>query len=382
MPAEQLTSVPADLAPSDGVTAPVGFALVGAGTIARVTADAISRLDGAELRLVVDRSAASAAALADEYGAQWSDDVPGYLSAPAAASVDVVVVSTPSGSHADLVVPALEAAKDVLVEKPLEITLDAAQRIIDAEVRTGRVVGVVSQHRFDRASERVVDAVRSGRLGRLTSAIASCAWWRSQAYYDSSGWRGTWALDGGGAAMNQGIHVIDLMLAVMGDPVEVFAHTSRLAHERIEVEDTAVATVRFASGALGAVHATTAAYPGVETSLRIFGDRGSAAIIDDELAYFHVRGDGDAERVMGPGPGPSTNQATDDDRLTRAELGLGPSHGHQLRDMVRVVRARRHGDPRAAPRVGTREGHQALALILAMYESASTGTKVRIPAAP
>jgi predicted dehydrogenase len=193
----------------------------------------------------------------------------------------------PTGLHADGAVAALDAGKHVVVEKPLDVTLAAADRILDAEKRSGKTVAVISQHRFDKSSEKVLQAVRDGHLGTITSAIASHAWWRGQSYYDSGGWRGTWALDGGGAVMNQTVHTIDLMTTVVGTPVEVFAYTACLAHERIEVEDTATAVVKFASGALGVIHGTTAAYPGLDASLRVFGSKGSAVISDDELVFVH-----------------------------------------------------------------------------------------------
>ena len=189
--------------------------------------------------------------------------------------------------HADGAVAALDAGKHVVVEKPIDITLAAADRIIDAEKRSGKTVAVISQHRFDRSTEKVLQAVRDGNLGPITSAIASHAWWRGQSYYDSGDWRGTWALDGGGAIMNQTVHTINLMITTLGTPVEVFAYTGCLAHERIEVEDTAVAVVKFASGALGTIHGTTAAYPGLDASLRVFGAKGSAVISNDELTYLH-----------------------------------------------------------------------------------------------
>ena len=339
----------------------LGVAIVGSGVIAETLASAVSRLEGVSLRLVVGRRAEPAARLAGVHEAAWTDDLTGWLATPAADSVDVVVVATPSGSHADLVVAALGAGKDVLVEKPIDISLEAADRVIEAERRTGGVVAVVSQHRFDPSTERLLEAAHCGELGRLTSAIATCAWWRPQAYYDSGSWRGTWELDGGGATMNQAIHVIDLLLAVMGEPVEVTARIATLAHQRIQVEDTAVATILFASGALGVVHATTAAFPGVEASLRVYGDRGSAVIIDDELSYLHTVTDGMA--VL-----PARGQA----------VALGPAHERQLRDLVDVIRARRAGDLQARPRVGTAEGRSALALVLAMYESARSGRPVRI----
>ncbi|MGB7982116.1 MAG: Gfo/Idh/MocA family oxidoreductase [Candidatus Nanopelagicales bacterium] len=356
---------------------PLGFAIVGAGAIGPVFADAVAATADAELRLVVARRAEPARELAEAHGAAWSADPEGYLDA--ADDVDVVIVATPSGTHADITVPALEAGKHVLVEKPLDVTLDAADRIIEAERRTGNVVAVISQHRFDRSAERVAAAVRSGHLGRLTSATASCAWWRGQSYYDSGAWRGTWALDGGGATMNQAVHVIDLMLAMMGPPEEVFAYTGTLAHERIEVEDTAVAVVRFSSGALGTVHATTAAYPGVGAALRVYGDAGSAVIVDDELVFLHATA-GVKPEVHLAESGAATNQVTATDRLRDDERALGQAHVRQLEDLVATVRARQRGDLSARPRVGTIEGRAVLALVLGMYESARAGRPVRLNA--
>lgn len=352
-----------------------GFAIVGSGWIGGVIADALREVDDAELRLVVSRNPTTAAALADAHGAAWSSDMAGYLTTEAAAGVDVVVVGTPSSTHADIAVQALEAGRHVLVEKPLDITLKNADRIIEAERRTGTMVAVVSQHRFDRGAERLLAAARGGALGRLTSATASCAWWRGQSYYDSGPGRGTWALDGGGAAMTQGIHVIDLLVAAMGEPVEVFARTATLAHERIEVEDTAVAVVTFAGGGLATIHATTAAYPGVETSLRVHGDTGSAALVDDALTFWHVADDPAPQIRLGES-GAALNQVTAEDAVTPAERGLGPAHAAQLRDLVRAVRARAAGDRGARPRVGSAEGRRVLALVLGMYESARTGRPV------
>jgi predicted dehydrogenase len=207
----------------------------------------------------------------------------------------------------------------------------------------------------------------------MTSAVASLAWWRSQGYYDSGDWRGTWALDGGGALMNQGIHTVDLMVWLLGEPVEVYGATACLSHERIEVEDTAVATVRFASGALGLIHATTAAYPGISARLQVHGDRGSAIIENDQLAFFHAAGDeaGSDYGMVGTG-----NQAADILPPQAAVAGaaglLSQTHVAQYRDFVEAVR---DGRP---PLVGVPEATRTLAVILAVYESARTGRPVRI----
>ena len=140
----------------------------------------------------------------------------------------------------------------MIIEKPAEVTVAKTDEIIAAQREAGTLVTVISQHRFDRSTEIAVAAIERGELGRLTSGIASIDWWRGQNYYDSGDWRGTWELDGGGALMNQGVHTVDLLVATLGRPVEVFAYTGTLAHQRIEVEDVTVGVVRFENGALGA----------------------------------------------------------------------------------------------------------------------------------
>jgi UDP-N-acetyl-2-amino-2-deoxyglucuronate dehydrogenase len=347
------------------MTATLRFALVGAGMIGKVHARALTGV--ADLVAVVDTDGDKAAALAAGHGADASTDLDAVLRRD---DVDAVSICTPSGLHADGAVAALEAGKHVVVEKPIDVTLAAADRIIDAEKRTGGTVAVISQHRFDRSTEKVLQAVRDGHLGTITSAIASHAWWRGQSYYDSGDWRGTWALDGGGAVMNQTVHTINLLTTVVGTPVEVFAYTGCLAHERIEVEDTAVAVVKFASGALGMIHGTTAAYPGLDASLRVFGSKGSAVISNDELVFLHENA-GDAPEI-GMSEMTGLNQVGEEYRIGPEDQSLGRAHRAQLADFVEAVRTGR------APRVGTAEARTSLSVILAMYESASTGRPVRL----
>ena len=219
----------------------------------------------------------------------------------AAVDVDVVVVCTPTGAHGEVAIEALAAGKHVIIEKPAEITVEKTDRIIAAQRAAGTKVAVISQHRFDPATETTLSAIANGELGRITSGIASIDWWRGQSYYDSGDWRGTWELDGGGALMNQGVHTVDLLVAALGEPVEVFAYTGTLAHERIETEDVAVAVVKFANGALGVLHGSTAAYPGLSARLQVHGDRGSVVIENDELTFVHLTpaGSDPEEKLMG-----------------------------------------------------------------------------------
>lgn len=346
----------------------VRFAVVGAGNIGVVHAKALSDLaDIAELVAIVDPDEYKAQELASQHEVDYvATDLDTIL---ARDDIDAVVLCTPSGMHADGAVAALDAGKHVVIEKPIDVSLAAADRIIAAEKRSGKTVAVISQHRFDKSTEKVLDAIRDGHFGPITSAIASHAWWRGQTYYDSGEWRGTWALDGGGAIMNQTVHTINLMITALGTPTEVFAYAGCLAHERIEVEDTAVAVVKFDSGALGMIHGTTAAYPGLDASLRLFGTKGSAVISNDELVFIHENA-GDAPEISMSERG--HNQVTDDFKLDEGDIPLGRAHRRQLIDFVDAIHT---GRP---PRVGTADARTSLAVILAVYESAKTGQPVKL----
>jgi UDP-N-acetyl-2-amino-2-deoxyglucuronate dehydrogenase len=349
------------------------FAIVGAGLIGDLHAQTIAGLPQAQVGAVVDVRLDHAQALAARHQALALTDLFEALSLP---DIDAVAICTPSGQHADMVVAALNAGKHVVVEKPLDISLEAAYRVAAAERDSDRRVTVISQHRFDTSSRVVHDAVSSGRLGKVSSGIASISWWRSQAYYDSAGWRGTWALDGGGALMNQGIHTIDLLVWFLGEPVEVFAWTGLLAHERIEVEDTAVATIRFANGALGVIQGTTSAYPGLNARVQIHGDRGSAVIDDDELTYFHAAHDGETSPDIGAGSPDHQAAALLAAQARSADsgtAGLKPtSHTAQYQDFLSSV-IKDH-----PPLVTVAEAIRTLAVIRAIYESADGGRPVRV----
>jgi predicted dehydrogenase len=344
------------------------FAIVGAGVIGKQHGKVMTELgDQVELVAVVDVDLPRAEALAAERGGRPYASLADAL---ANEEIDVVSVCTPTGLHGTVAIEALKAGRNVIIEKPAEVTVEKTDEIIAAQREAGTLVSVISQHRFDPATDIAVAAIEAGELGRLTSGIASIDWWRGQSYYDSGDWRGTWALDGGGAVMNQTVHTINLMITTLGTPVEVFAYTGCLAHERIEVEDTAVAVVKFASGALGMIHGTTAAYPGLDASLRIFGSKGSAVITDDELVFFHANV-GDAPEI-GMQAAIAENQVTEDDELRPGDRGLGLGHRRQLADFIDAVGTGR------APRVGTAEARTAVSVILAMYESAASGGPVAL----
>ncbi|WP_104127734.1 Gfo/Idh/MocA family protein [Cryobacterium sp. Y57] len=356
-------------------------AIVGCGVIGRQHASVIAANPGLELVVLVDPLSMVGTALADSAQVDGYPRPELYTDLAAALvheTIDLVAICTPSGLHAELAVQALEAGAHVIIEKPIDVDLASARAVMraaDAARLRGQVTSVISQHRFDAGSVAVSRAIVSGRFGRVTSAVASLAWWRAQDYYDSGDWRGTWDLDGGGAVMNQGVHTVDLLLWFLGTPVEVHAHTALSAHERIEVEDTAVATVRFESGALAVIHCTTAAYPGLTARLQVHGDRGSAVLDNDRLSYFHAAGD-DAESGSSYGLAGRGNQAAEEvgeresAENTSGADDLQSAHQRQYADVVTAIRSG------VEPVVGVQEAASALALVRAIYVSATVGRAV------
>ena len=354
------------------------FALVGAGVIGRHHGKVISELaDRIDLVAVVDLVLDRAEELAAQRGGRA---FPSLSDALGAVDVDVVVVCTPTGAHGEVAIEALAAGKHVIIEKPAEVTVEKTDKIIKAQQAAGTLVTVISQHRFDRAFEITQQAIAEGELGRITSGIASIDWWRGQSYYDSGDWRGTWELDGGGALMNQGVHTVDLLVAALGRPVEVFAYTATLAHERIEVEDVAVGVVRFASGALGVLHGSTAAYPGLSTRLQVHGDKGSVVIDSDEFAFVHFTPAGaDAEEKQMGSSAKDLNQVENyrSGNEGRATAGRDPgqlsdAHLYQYENFLAAFRGE------AEIRVGLAENRQSISVITGVYESARTGRPVRL----
>ena len=355
------------------------IALVGAGVIGAHHGLVISELaDRVELVAVVDVHPERAEQLAAERGGKAFTSLTDAL---AAVPIDIVVICTPTGRHGEVAIKALQAGKHVIIEKPAETTVAKTDMIIDAQRKAGTLVAVISQHRFDQSTEIALDAIARGELGRLTTGIASIDWWRGQSYYDSGDWRGTCELDGGGALMNQGVHTVDLLVATMGRPVEVFAYTGTLAHERIEVEDAAVAVVRFESGALGVLHATTAAYPGLSARLQVHGDQGSIVIDNDLLTFIHVTPQGSQaeEKLMGS-KSDSINQV---DRYSATEQN-GPTAGSNPGGLSPLAHRRQYENFLAALagqealRVDLETNQQSIAIITGVYESARTGRPVSL----
>jgi len=346
----------------------LGCAIVGCGLIARFHARALAEIPGTRLVALVSRKPANAKALAREVGVECDS----YTSLGPVLSrndVHVVIVTTPSGAHLEPALAAAAAGKHVVVEKPLEITIERCDRIIEACDRHAVKLCTIFPSRFGDANRALKVAVDAGRFGRLTLGETTCKWWRPQSYYDEGGWKGTRALDGGGALMNQAIHNVDLLLWMMGPATHVTGFTATLAHERIEVEDTAVACLRFASGALGVIQATTSVHPGYPKTIAVHGDRGSAVIEQDDVVRWDMNPETDEDRAVkqrfaqkSGASGGSSNPA--------AISHIG--HARQLTDFVRAIEAGKE------PLVDGREGRRAVEVILGVYKSVSTGQTVEI----
>ncbi|HUC13251.1 MAG TPA: Gfo/Idh/MocA family oxidoreductase [Acidimicrobiales bacterium] len=251
----------------------LGFGLVGCGAIAATYAAAFDGLAAARLVAVSDIDGARAEHFAAEHGVVDAGSLEKLLAMP---EVEAVCVLLPSGLHAEVGLAVAEAGRHVVVEKPIDISLAAARRLIDGAAARGVSLSVISQQRYNPGIQRARELLASGRLGRLVEVWASVPWHRTQAYYDSAEWRGTWAMDGGGALMNQSIHYADLVCWLCGQPEVLSAYCATVAHD-IEVEDLAMALLRFDSGALGMLEASTVAFPGFPTTLGLVVQRGPSS---------------------------------------------------------------------------------------------------------
>ncbi|MCA9196603.1 MAG: Gfo/Idh/MocA family oxidoreductase [Planctomycetales bacterium] len=345
----------------------IGFGIVGCGMIAKFHAKAIRDISGAKLIGCQSRSLSKAQSFADEFGATAYESLDDML---ANKDIDVVTVCTPSGAHLEPAIAAAEAGKHVIIEKPLEITLKRCDQIIAACEKNNVLLATIFPSRFHKSAQLMKKAVDAGRFGRLTMGDAYVKWYRTQEYYDSGAWRGTWKLDGGGALMNQAIHSVDLLAWLMGPAESITAHTTTLAHERIAVEDVAVATIRFENGALGVIEASTAAYPGYLKRIELHGTDGSAVLEEEDITKWDFR------KVR------KSDEALKAEMAGKTETGGGAAdpaaighHGHlaQFKDFVNAVKKG------TRPAIDGKEGRKAVEIILAIYKAAESGKTVSLP---
>ena len=348
-----------------------GIGIIGCGMIANFHAKAIAAMSGAKLVACFERNPERGEVFATEYNCKAYADLDAMLADPA---VDVVTICTPSGAHMDPAIAAAKAGKHILVEKPVDVSVDKIDAMITACEENNVQLASILPRRFNEGTQILKQAVDSGRFGQLTLVEAVTKWFRTQEYYDSGAWRGTWALDGGGALMNQSIHTIDLLLHVVGDVESVCAFGDCLTHENIEVEDTAVAILNFKNGAKGVIQGSTSCWSkeGHAAEVNICGDQGSAFLKDDKFTAWEFK------------------EAQDGDEAFMEQHGFNPDAGaagaadpsaidfswHQ-RNFEAVLDSIRKGEKVS---VGAYEGRKSVELIQAIYQSAQNGgVRVELP---
>jgi predicted dehydrogenase len=346
----------------------IGFGIVGCGMIAQFHARAIAEIKGAKLVALFTSNVENAKKVAEIVGGcEVYTDYAQFLKHP---GLHIVNICTPSGAHLDPAVKAAAAGKHVVVEKPLEITLARCDKIIAACEKYKVKLCTIFPSRFGAANLALKAAIDAGRFGKLTVGDAYVKWWRTQAYYDNGGWRGTWKLDGGGAYMNQAIHNVDLLQWFMGDVAAVTGFTGTLAHERIEVEDTGVAALKFRNGALGVIEATTSVFPGLLKKTEIHGTQGTVIVEQDDILKWHFEKETKKDVALrekfaakiGGGGG-----ASDPKAISFA------GHRDQLKDFVKAVQTG------STPLVDGAEGRKSVEIILAIYKSSESGKTIELP---
>ena len=336
----------------------INFGIVGCGNVSRIHAESIKHVPNANLIAVMSRSEKNAWKLAQDYECDYYTDLESFLNRK---DLNAVVILTPNALHADIGIEAAKHGKHVVVEKPIDISLDKADKLIDECEKNGVKLSVIFQRRFSDAVQQVKKFVDNGDFGKINFGNALVKWYRTQEYYDSGDWRGTWKFEGGGALINQSIHYLDLLMYLMGPIDEVFAYMATKVHD-IEVEDILTGTMKFRNGALGLIEANTTAYPGFEARIDIYGDEGSAIMVDDELKRLVIKEKIDIGSI---GKGDTLTGASSPD--IPFEL-----HRRQYEDIVdSIINDRK-------PAVDGIDGRNTLATVIAFYESARTG-KVRKP---
>jgi len=344
-----------------------GFGIIGCGMISDFHSAAIADIKNGKLVAVSSRKAENSQRLVDRYSIQAYSDYNEMLNRD---DIDIVCVCTPSGAHMEPAVAAAEAGKHVIIEKPLEIALERCDAIIESCEKANVRLCAIFNSRFSDASQLVKDTVSSGRLGQLTLGDAYVKWYRSQDYYDSGDWRGTMELDGGGALMNQSIHAIDFLQYVMGPVESIQAFTDTLAHKRIDVEDVAVAALRFKNGALGVVEGTTAVYPGSLKKFEFSGTKGTIVLEEEDIITweFEEEEPEDAEIKKQFTEKKSGGGGASDPRAI--------NHDNHRRQMINLIQSIENNIPHL---VDGREGRKAVEIILAIYQSSKAGKTVHLP---
>jgi predicted dehydrogenase len=340
----------------------LGFAIIGAGFAGQWHAKALTGIEQAELRAVYNRSAERGKALANEYNIDWYDNFEKLLSRD---DIAVVNICTSSSLHSDFAILAAKAGKHLIIEKPLDVTVDKCDQIIKAVKENNLKLSVIYQNRFKDAVQALHSALDEGRFGKLVLGDAHIKWYRPEEYFKGS-WKGTKKYDGGGALMNQGSHTIDLLQWMMGEVESVNGDVKTLLHD-IEVEDVGVATLRFKNGALGVIEGSTAIYPGLDERLGIYGEKGSVEIEGNRIVtwkFREERKDDKEKRLIG---------GRDHQGGGAVATGIGiENHRRQLQEIITAVIEDRK------PLVDGEEGKKSVKIIEAIYRSMEKQSPVKL----
>jgi len=315
---------------------------------------------------VSDVNADNARKTGQELGVEYYSNPDGLL---ARNDIQLVSICTPSGLHEEVAVKAAGAGKNIVIEKPLEVTLQKIDHIIEACRENGVRLACIFNVRYKEGYEFLKKAIEAGRLGRLINANAFVRWYREPDYYLKSAWRGTWALDGGGALMNQSIHYIDLLQWLAGSVESIYAYTATLLHKSIQTEDTAAAALKFRNGALGVVMAGTSIYPGFTAQIQITGERGSVSVDDGIITTWAFKDKDDldlmAEQYM-------HKQA--DDRRSSDPMAF--DHFYHKKQLQQAVDAFRLGKDHE---IDGMEARKSVEIILGIYKSAAKKREIILP---
>jgi UDP-N-acetyl-2-amino-2-deoxyglucuronate dehydrogenase len=348
---------------------PLGFGVVGLG-MGKHHCRSVTAAKGARLVAICDVRQELADKVAAEYGCKAYYNFDELLLDP---EIDVVNIALPTGMHADAGIKAAQAGKHIICEKPLDVNLNKADALIAAAHEHHVKLGGIFQRRLHPVSKKIRETIRSGRLGRIYYADIHLYWWRAQSYYDGgwpAGWHGTWALDGGGSVMNQGVHSVDFIQWAVSPVKRIMARTGTFAHN-IECEDVGMALVEFENGAIGNIVCTTAAYPGYSNDFHVFGEHGSIIVRNDsEVVSWRIKGpneQADDEEMRRMYPGGRGTPSSD-------PMAVGfDGHTQEIEDMVHAIRDDRK------PVIPGEEARHAIEIILAIQKSAETGQWVTLP---
>jgi len=333
------------------------FGIIGAGVISDYHAQAIKSHPDGKIVAVADVDKARAERFVAAHGGEAMTDLAALVRRP---DIDAVCVCSPTYLHASHALAAIRAKKHVVVEKSMATNLRDATRMIVEARENGVKLAVIFQKRTEEAAQRIKRAIAEGIFGKMVFGDASIKYWRNQAYYDSADWRGTWEKEGGGAVMTQGSHGIDLLLYMMGDVEKIYAWMDTIAHVRIEVEDVALALLKYKNGAYGRLQATTAANPGQGNVFEFNGTHGSAILVEDTITSWAISSSKDilAEETISGVEGKPSSAAS--------SATVFPVEGH-IKQIANFIAAVRGEEELICDGL---EGRRSLQLITALYESA------------